>query len=63
MNDTDRHNLVSNIEASMHGITGDKREMIINRQVSHFFSADVNLGIAVAKGLGMNTDKMMGESN
>jgi len=63
MNDTDRHNLVSNIVASMQGITSDKRDMIINRQVCHFFRADVHLGMAVAKGLGMNTDKMMGESN
>lgn len=59
MNDYDRHNLVSNIVEAMSGITGDKKELIINRQLCHFFRANVNLGVAVAKGLGVDVDKVM----
>jgi len=61
MNDFDRHNLVSNIVGSMSGITGEKKELIINRQLCHFFRADVKLGMAIAKGLEVNTDVMMAD--
>lgn len=61
MNDYDRHNLVSNIVSAMSGITGEKRELIINRQLCHFFRANVNLGMAIAKGLNVNVDALMAE--
>ena len=61
MNDYDRHNLVSNIVGAMSGISGEKRDIIINRQLCHFFRANANLGMAVAKGLGVNVDKVMEE--
>jgi catalase len=61
MNDYDRHNLVSNIVGAMSGITGEKKELIINRQICHFFRADEKLGMAVAKGLGVDVDKVMAE--
>jgi len=61
MNDYDRHNLVSNIVGAMSGISGPKRDLIINRQLCHFFRANPNLGMAVAKGLGVNLDKVMEE--
>ena len=61
MNDYDRHNLVSNIIASMSGISGEKRELIINRQLCHFFRADATLGLAIVKGLGMDLDAIMAE--
>ena len=61
MNDYDRHNLVSNIVGAMSGITGDKKDLIINRQLCHFFRADEKLGAAVAKGLGVNVDAVMAE--
>ncbi|CAN5421125.1 catalase [soil metagenome] len=61
MNDYDRHNLVSNIISSMNGISGEKKELIINRQLCHFFRADVKLGMAVAKGLNVDTDKLIDE--
>jgi len=57
MNEQDRMNLVSNIVSSMNGISGEKKDEIINRQLSHFFRADSNLGMAVAKGLGITIDK------
>ena len=59
MNDYDRHNLVSNIVGAMSGITGEKRDIIINRQLCHFFRANAQLGTAVAKGLGVDVDAVM----
>ena len=59
MNDEDRKNLVHNIVGAMSGIEGPKREMIIMRQLCHFFRANILLGIAVAKGLGVSIDEKM----
>ena len=61
MNDYDRHNLVSNIVVAMNGISGEKRNIIINRQLCHFFRANIDLGLAIAKGLGVDTDKVVEE--
>ena len=61
MNDYDRHNLVSNIVGAMSGISGPKKNMIINRQLCHFFRADAKLGTAVAKGLGVDIEAVMSE--
>jgi len=57
MNEQDRVHLVSNIVSSMKGIVGDKKDEIINRQLCHFFRADIQLGMAVAKGLGIVIDE------
>ncbi len=59
MNDYDRHNLVSNIVGAMSGIAGEKKNLIINRQLCHFFRANANLGMAVANGLGVDVGKVM----
>jgi catalase len=59
MNDYDRHNLVSNIVGAMSGIAGEKKDLIINRQLCHFFRANANLGIAIAQGLGVDIDKVL----
>ena len=59
MNDYDRHNLVANIVGAMSGISGEKKDEIINRQLCHFFRADMKLGMAIAKGLGVNADEVM----
>ncbi len=61
MNEYDRHNLVSNIVGAMSGITGPKKDLIINRQLCHFFRADAKLGAAIAKGLGVDVDSVMNE--
>jgi len=61
MNDYDRHNLVSNIVGAMSGISGEKKDAIINRQLCHFFRADAKLGTAIAKGLGVNIEAVLGE--
>ena len=57
MNEQDRKNLISNIVSSMSGICGEKKAEIINRQLSHFFLADSQLGMAVAKGLEVTIDE------
>ncbi len=59
MNDYDSLNLVSNIVGAMSGISGEKKELIINRQLCHFFRADAKLEIGVAKGLGVDLDAVM----
>ena len=57
MSEKDKKNLVSNIVSSMRGICGEKKDEIIDRQLSLFFQADYNLGTAVAKGLGITIDE------
>lgn len=61
MNDYDRHNLVSNIVGAMSGIAGPKKDLIINRQLCHFFRADPKLGMGIANGLNVDIDKIMAE--
>jgi len=57
MVEKDRENLVNNIVSSMNSISGEKKDEIINRQLSHFFRADSHLGMAVAKGLGITINE------
>lgn len=59
MNDTDRKNLISNIVGAMSGISGPKRDEIINRQLCHFFRANPELGMGVAQGLGVDINPEM----
>ncbi len=55
----DKKHLVSNIVGAMSGISGPKRGDIINRQLCHFFRADIGLGMAIAQGLGVNVEDAM----
>lgn len=57
LNEKDKENLVSNIVSSMKEISGEKKDEIINRQLSHFFRADKHLGMTVAKGLGITLNE------
>lgn len=59
MSEEDRKNTISNIIGAMHGISGGKKNDIINRQLCHFFRADIGLGMAVAQGLGISIDEKM----
>ena len=61
MNDEQKKNTISNIVGAMKGISGQNKDQIIHRQLCHFFRADVNLGMAVARGLGVNVDAVMKE--
>lgn len=59
MNDQGRTDLVNNIVGAMSGISGPKKDEIINRQLCHFFRADMELGQRIAQGLGVDVAKMM----
>ena len=59
LSEQDKKNLVSNIVGAMKGIEGPKKSEIINRQLCHFFRADVGLGMAIAQGLGVNVENEM----
>lgn len=48
---------MQNIVDAMSGISGEKRNEIINRQLCHFFRADIQLGMSVANGLGIVVDE------
>jgi catalase len=58
LNEPDKRNLVNNIVGAMSGISGPKRNEIINRQLCHFFRADIGLGMAIAQGLGLNMESL-----
>jgi catalase len=51
-----KQNLIHNIAGSMKGISGPKKDLIIQRQLCHFFRADISLGIGVAQSLGVALD-------
>ncbi len=53
-----KNHLVANIVGAMSGIEGPKRDEIVMRQLCHWFRADMNLGMEVAKGLGFSMDKL-----
>lgn len=59
MNTEDRQNLVNNIVGSMKGITEPKKDEIINRQLCHFFRANIELGMKVASQLNVVIDANM----
>ncbi len=59
MDEAARNNLICNIVQSMNGISGSKRMEIINRQLCHFFRANLELGMKVAQGLQINIDSAM----
>ena len=53
MNDKEKQNTINNFVSAMSGITGPKRKEIIERQLGHFYKADKELAMKVAKGLGI----------
>ena len=59
LSDDDKKHLISNIVGAMSGIDGPKRDLIINRQLCHFFRADIQLGMAITNGLGINVDEII----
>jgi len=59
MSDEEKHALVANIANAMNGIEGPKRELIVNRQLCHWFRADIGLGMAVANGLNLDLTEAM----
>src|ERR1700733_8918360 len=59
MSEEAKHDLVKKITNSMSGIDGPKRIQIINRQLCHWFRADISLGMAVAQGLDLDLSEIM----
>lgn len=57
MNDDEKKATISNIVGAMSGISGPKKDEIINRQLCHWFRADIGLGMAIAQGLGVTIDE------
>lgn len=51
MTGQERRNTINNFVASMSGITGSKRNEIIQRQLSHFYKTDKELAMNVAEDL------------
>jgi catalase len=54
MTEQEKNNTIGNIVGAMSGIAGEKRDEIIQRQLSHFFKADKELALKVAVGLHFN---------
>ncbi len=52
-------NTISNIIGAMSGVSGPKRDEIINLQLCHWFRADAQLGMGVAKGLNVKIDSKL----
>jgi catalase len=59
MSEQDQQNTINNIIGAMSGISGPKKEEIILRQLCHWFRCSEKLGMGVAKGLKIDTDKLM----
>jgi catalase len=57
MNNEDREHLINNIVGHMKKIDGPKKEEIINRQLCHFFRANVEMGMRIAAGLQIKLDE------
>ena len=55
----DRRHLVHNISGALKGVSGTKRDLILNRQLCHLFRADIAFGMAVAKALGVDAETIM----
>lgn len=53
-----KRNTINNIVGAMSGIDGPKKEVIVNRQLCHWFRADVQLGMGIAQGLGLNMETL-----
>ena len=54
MTDGERKNTLSNLIGALSGISGPKKDEIIQRQLEHFHKADPELAMDIAKGLNFN---------
>ncbi len=58
MNAREKENTINNIIGAMRGISGPKKDEIINRQLCHWFRASTQLGMGIAKGLGVDVSEI-----
>ena len=54
MTEQERKNTIGNFVGAMSGISGEKRNEIIQRQLNHFYKADKELVDKIARGLSLN---------
>lgn len=59
MDNEAKQNTISNIVGAMSGVEGPKRDLIIGRQLCHWFRADEQLGMGIANGLGVDVNDIM----
>ncbi len=59
LNDDERQYLVCNIVNAMSDISGPKRNLIINRQLCHFFRINKQFGAAVAQALNVDIETVI----
>lgn len=52
----EKQKAIHNIVGSMKGIDGPHKNEIINRQLCHWFRADISLGMGIARGLGVEVE-------
>jgi catalase len=53
MTDAEKQNTINNFVGALKGVMGPKKKEIILRQLDHFYKADKELALKVAKGLGI----------
>jgi catalase len=53
MNEQEKQNTISNFVKALKGVTGPKKKEIFTRQLDHFYKADKELALKIAKGLGI----------
>jgi catalase len=53
MIDQEKQNTINNFVGALKGVSGPKKKEIILRQLDHFYKADKELALKVAKGLGI----------
>ena len=54
LNETEKTNLINNIVHSLNKIKSEEKNDIINRQLCHFFRTNIELGMKVSIGLGLD---------
>ena len=54
LNETEKTNLINNIVHSLNKIKSEEKNNIINRQLCHFFRTNIELGMKVSIGLGLD---------
>ena len=53
MTDDEKQNTINNLIGALNGVTGPKKKEILTRQLNHFYKADKELALKLAKGLGI----------
>jgi catalase len=63
MSEEEQTNAINNTIGAMSGISGSMRDVIVNRQLCHWFRMDNEFGSRVAYGLGVDVNAVMESMN